>query len=106
MKFEPLLTKERKMKKTNLLFLFAAVFILLFGLTACGGTEAPDVSASDSQSEEAHVDDDHADDDHADDDHADDGHTHDDHEGMAHTHAKTPEEFASLENPFANDQEA
>ncbi|RMD99550.1 MAG: cytochrome c, partial [Bacteroidetes bacterium] len=33
-------------------------------------------------------------------------HTHDDHEGMAHTHAKTPEEFASLENPFANDQEA
>jgi mono/diheme cytochrome c family protein len=103
MKFRQLRTKERKMKKTNLLFLIAAVFILLFGLTACGGTEAPNVEASDTQSEEAHVDDGHADDGHHDDDshHDDDGH-----EGMAHTHAKTPEEFASLENPFANDQKA
>ncbi|GAB4283007.1 MAG: hypothetical protein Kow0080_37020 [Candidatus Promineifilaceae bacterium] len=84
------------MKKTNLLFLITAVFILLFGLTACGGTEVSNVEAADSQSEEAH----------ADDDHADDGHTDSDHEGMAHTHAETPEEFASLENPFANDQEA
>ena len=80
------------MKQPKLLFL-ALLTIFLLLVTACGGAETI-IAENPSQEENA-----------------DDGHDDDaGHSGaemnMDHAHVEAPEEFTSLENPFAEDHEA
>jgi len=93
------------MKRRKPYYLLAMVLVLLLA-TACAGTEiegAPEASA-------LQIDDEHDDgDNHTDkDDHmGGDMHENEDDHGasMDHMHVNAPDEFASLENPFAVDHE-
>ncbi len=81
------------MKQIRLVFLLTIVILLLLG-TACAAPEAIEASSEGTAStaDEGHMDN-------------DDHHDEDDHQ-VAHIHVAAPEEYAALDNPFADDHEA